>query len=68
MGKIKPFGLSWTEIICIFVAVIVAEMTTNYFNVESIFLDIIIFFIGWFIGYTICYFMIKFIRKWTEKN
>ncbi len=68
MGKIRPFGLSWIDFVCIIVAVIVAEMATDYFKAENIFLEMIIFFIGWFIGFTICYYMIKLIRKWIEKN
>ncbi len=68
MGKIRPFGLSWIDFVCIIVAVIVADMVTDYLKPGNIFVELIEFFIGWFIGFTICYYMIKLIRKWIEKN
>ena len=63
----KFLGVTWHEWLCILVAVIVAEHTVNYFQLDG-YKEFIVFVIAWSIGYTLCYVLIKLITSWKEKN
>jgi len=63
----KFLGLRWIEFPCIITAVVVAEITTDYFQLSG-FTSFVVWMIAWCIGYALCYFMIKKILAWKEKN
>ena len=63
----KYLGSTWVEWVCIFVAVIIADIAVDTFNTEW-YWKLVIFGIVWFIGFTVTYLLINQILKWTEKN
>ena len=63
----KYLGNTWVEWVCIFVAVIIADIAVDTFNTEW-YWKLVIFGIVWFIGFTVTYLIINQILKWTGKN
>ena len=63
----KFIGVTWIEWVCIFVAVVTAELLQEATPTNGV-MHFITYFIGWFIGYTLCFLLIKAILKWTGKN
>ena len=63
----KFIGVSWVDWVCIFIAVISAEMAQEAFKPKG-FWSFVMDLIVWGITFTISFFIIKQILKWTGKN
>ena len=60
-------GGKWIEWVCIFVAIIIANIAVDTFKTEW-YWKLVIFGIFWFIGFTVTYLIINQILKWTGKS